>query len=96
MKRRGFWWETMGFTRAHVIGVFATESFLCLVGCVLARRAIDAEPGLGVRLLLGALCAFAVGIVVLLASILSLLFYAAWPSDADKPEKPKAWSDGTT
>jgi hypothetical protein len=95
MKRRGFWWDTMGFTRTHVVGVFATEGFLCLVGCVLARRAIDAEPGLALRLLLGALCAFALGIVVLLASILSLLFYAAWPKVADSPEKPKDWSDSS-
>ena len=96
MNRLGFWWGTMGFTRTHVIGVFATESFPCLAGCVLARRAIDAESGLAVRLLLGALCAFALGIVVLLASILSLLFYAAWPSDSGRPEKPEEWSDHTT
>ena len=83
----------MGFTRTHFVGVFATESFLCVVGIALAGVAAATEERLSVRLLLGALCSLALAIAILLASILSLLFFVAWPNEADASGKVEDLSD---
>jgi hypothetical protein len=91
-KRTGFWWSTMGFTSTHAVGVFFTESLLCLLGIGAGFASVVAAPELSLRLLVGAACLFLLAIAVLLASILSLLFYlgsqgqSATPSPSEDAE----------
>lgn len=93
IKRQGFWWQTMGFTRTHVVGVFTVQTLLCLIGTVLAVSAIEAQQELAVRILLGAICLFLLEIAVLLGSILSLLFYLGSSVQMESDEKPKELAD---
>ena len=74
-QRRGWWWRTMGFTKTHLVGVFVTECVLVLIGAALLVASLLQPPQIAHRLLLWAVCVFLVQIGVLLASILSLLFY---------------------
>ena len=83
----------MGFTRFHFVGVFATESLLCTIGASLALASVLFEEKLAVRLLLGALCSIALAIAVILASILSLLFFAAWPNQSELPKEVENLAD---
>lgn len=83
IRKHGVWWQVMGFTRTHLIGVFVTEGLLCTIGFGLACSAILFPDDWGVHLLLGAICSILLAIAVMLASILSLLFYAAWPADLE-------------
>jgi uncharacterized membrane protein len=79
-KRRGFWWRTMGFTKCHLIGVFATETVLGILGISFmvgaVFHAVFQDGDLTFCLLATAACFFLAQIGVLLSSILSLLFYA--------------------
>lgn len=93
IKRRGYWWNTMGFTRTHLVGVMMTETLLCIAGIVLACGSIFWGEQHAIRLLLGALCAIGLAIAVILASILSLLFYAAWPIEDEETQESKAEID---
>ena len=70
----------MGFTRTHVVGVFVTEALCCAIGLVLAVCAFFAERNYTTPLLLAAICSILSAIAVLLASILSLVFFVGWPS----------------
>lgn len=76
---RGFWWRTMGYTRLHMTGVFATEALLGVIGVSGMVAAPFCEWQLAVCLLLAAACVFLIQIGVLLASLLSLLFYVGAP-----------------
>lgn len=75
LKRTGLWWSLMGFTSTHAVGVFFTESLLCVLGIATGLAAGLTPPALSLRLLAGAACFFLLANAVLLASILSLLFY---------------------
>lgn len=83
LKTCGFWWQTMGFTRVHLVGVFATEALLCTIGMGMAIGAFFVDCELAIRLLLAAICSVALAVAVILASILSLIFFAAWPTERE-------------
>ena len=84
LKRRGFWWNTMVFTKTHVVGVFFTEAIVVTIGIVLSLAAFLVEDSLTVPLLLAAIVCILVAVTVLLASILSLLFFKG--CDQTEPE----------
>jgi hypothetical protein len=72
---RGWWWNTMGFTKIHLVGVFFTEFLLGTIGTGIAIAAVAGLFHNTVAWLLVAVCVFLVQLSVLLSSILSLLFY---------------------
>ncbi len=78
----------MGFTKTHVLGVFITESFLVTVGIVLAVVSFFVDSSLTIPLLLAAVVSVLVAVAVLLASILSLLFFRGC-------DQPKSTDDQT-
>ena len=77
----------MGFTKTHVVGVFVTESLLVAVGIALTVSAFLVEEPLRVPLLHSGVVSELVAISVILASILSLLFFRGCdvPKDTDAP-----------
>ena len=89
--RTGFWWNTMGFTRCHLIGIFVTETVVgtlglaSLVGAVLMATTKE-DRFVALCLFLTAICLFLIQIGVLLSSILSLLFYAGSRDETRKRE----------
>ena len=80
----------MGFTSTHAVGVFVTESVLCLLGVAAGLAAVVAPPELSLRLLIGSACLILLAISVMTASILSLLFFigtqSAVESDRERSE----------
>ena len=40
LKRTGLWWSLMGFTSTHAVGVFFTESLLCVLGIATGLAAV--------------------------------------------------------
>ena len=75
MKRAGFWWQTMGFTKTHMVGVFYSETFLALAAIVCGALSFSLEGQARMEMLLLAVVLSMLCCAVLLASILSLMFF---------------------
>ena len=80
----------MGFTSTHAVGVFVTEGVLCVLGVAAGLAAVVAPPELSLRLLVGSACLILLAIAVMLASILSLLFYIGTQSAM---ESDREWAE---
>ncbi|MBI4662901.1 MAG: hypothetical protein HY735_29165 [Verrucomicrobia bacterium] len=93
-QRRGWWWQTMGFTKTHLIGVFVTVTVLGTVGVIFLLVSCLMPFEEAVRFLVFGVCLFLAQIGVLLSSILSLLFYMG--SRVDSAAEPKEETDETS
>ena len=92
LKKDGWWWKSMGFTKRHMFGVFFTECLCIVLGGICIFLSFDYPRHTTRFLLIGIFCIL-LSISCILASILSLLFYIGADLIKDKSYNKSYLSD---